>query len=387
MKKIGLVCNYYIVNYGSALQCFATEKTIKEMGYDVEAIQFANIPTKEAKMQLFLRLKLKQFFNPKAIMLKLRRMKNGSSNQKYIDIREKRRDKFNIFISENLKMSKKYSDISEVSKDCANYDVIVLGSDQLLNPKDIIFGYHTLSFVPDDIKKISYAASFGLSKLPVTVRAKAAKELDRFDCFAARESRGVEIYKELTGKDVPLVVDPTLLLDASEWSSIVGVDPIIQDKYIYCYFIGENPEHREIARRLQKITGYKIAIIRHIDEFIKEDEEFGDIVLNEAGPKDFVNIVSNAEYVLADSFHATIFSIINHKKFYVLNRFAEGSSGSTNSRLDSLLGKLKLENRRIGSVEDIEKTYMAEIDYDKVDSILKPWIEESKNYLKNALEN
>lgn len=386
MKKIGLVCNYYIVNYGSALQCFATEKIIKELGYEVEAIQFPNIPTKNAKIQLFIRLKLKQFFNPNAIMLKLRRMKNSNSNQKYIDIREKRREKFEEFISNNLTLSKKYSDIYEVEKDCGKYDVVVLGSDQLLNPKDIIFGYHTLSFVPDEVKKISYAASFGLSKLPFTVKNKAKRELYRFDCFAARESRGVEIYKELTGKDVPLVVDPTLLLSADEWKKVVGTEPIIKEKYIYCYYIGENPVHRDIARRLQEITGYKIAIIRHIDEFIKEDEEFGDIVLNEAGPKDFVNIVGNAEYVLADSFHATIFSIINHRKFFLVNRFVEGSSGSTNSRLDSLLGKLKLENRRISSVEDIEKMYNNEIEYEKVDAILKPWIEDSKNYLIKALE-
>lgn len=386
MKKIGLVCNYYILNYGSALQCFATQKTVKEMGYDVKALQFPNIPTKNAKIQLALRLKLKQLFNPKAVLKKIQRTKNSNVNQYYIDIRNKRTEKFEEFIGENLDMTEKYNSIYEVANVVSQYDVIMLGSDQLLNPKDIIFGYHTLSFVPDNIKKISYAASFGLSNLPITVKGKASKELKRFDCFAAREIRGAEMYKELTGKGVPVVVDPTMLISAEEWKNIVNQEPIIKEKYIYCYFIGENSLHREIANKLKEYTGYKIVSIRHIDEFIKSDENFGDIAVNEAGPKEFINLVSNAEYVLADSFHATIFSILNHKKFFVLNRFVEGSAGSTNSRLESLLGKLGLEDRRIGTLQELNEKYNEEIDYSKVDEILSKWIGESKEYLKDALE-
>lgn len=387
MKKVGLVCNYYILNYGSALQCFATQKTVKEMGYDVKALQFPNIPTKNAKIQLALRLKLKQCFNPKAVAKKLQRIKNSNSNQYYIDIREKRRNKFEQFINENLDMTESYNSIGEVSVAANRYDTIMLGSDQLLNPKDIIFGYHTLSFVPDNIKKISYAASFGLSNLPLTVKGKAARELKRFDCFAAREIRGAEIYKELTGKDAPVVVDPTMLISADEWSEIAGQEPIVKDKYVYCYFIGENTLHREMARKLREYTGYKIVSIRHIDEFIKDDENFGDIAVNEAGPKEFINLVLNAEYVLADSFHATIFSILFHKKFFVLNRFVEGSAGSTNSRLESLLNKLGLKERRIESLSELNDKYKDEIQYSVVDKTLKQWVLDSKEYLKNALEN
>ena len=386
MKKIGLVCNYYILNYGSALQCYATERIIKELGYHIEAIQFANIPTKKAKIQLFLRLKLKQCFRPTAIVKKLGRMKNNSSNQYYLDIRQKRKEKFEDFIRQNLTLTKQYNSLEEVEKEIHNYDIVVLGSDQLLNPKDIIFGYHTLSFVPDDIKKISYAASFGLSKLPMTVKRKAQKELSRFDRFAAREIAGAGIYKELTGKNVPVVVDPTLLVSPQDWKEIAGEEPIVKEKYIYCYFIGKNPTHREIAEKLQTYTGYKIVSIRHIDEFIKLDENFGDVAVNEAGPREFINLVANAEYVLADSFHATIFSILFHRKFFVLNRFAEGSTGSTNSRLDSLLGKLHLEERRVGSVTELDSLYKSEIQYSHVDEILAHWILESKEYLDKALE-
>lgn len=385
MKKIGLVCNYYMLNYGSLLQCYATQKIMQDMGYDVEAIQFENTPTKEGKKQQFLRLQLKQFLNPRAIMKKIERIKNTSVNEYYLELRKNRKEKFNQFIEENLTLSKAYHNLENVQKDIYNYDEIVLGSDQLLCPKDILYGYHSLEFVPNDIRKISYAASFGLSQLPRLVKKKAARDLERFDYFAAREITGAKIYKSLTGKEVQVVVDPTFLLEKEQWQHRAGDKPIVQGKYIYCYFIGDNQEHRNIANKLKEKKGLKLVTIRHIDDYIATDENFGDIAINDAGPKEFINLILNAEYVLTDSFHATIFSIMYHKKFITLNRFADGSKGSTNSRIDSLLGKLKLENRRINSIDELDEVIDAEIGYEGMEPILKQWISDSKEYLRKSL--
>lgn len=386
MAKNGLVCNYYILNYGSALQCYATQKAVENIGYDIEAIKFPNIPTKSAKIEMILKLKVKQLFNPKAIANKVIKIKNQESNNEYNFILKERKKAFKDFIGTNLKMSKEYSSLEEVGEDVNKYDLIMLGSDQLLNPKDIIFGYHTLSFVPDNIKKVSYAASFGLSQLPFYVRKKAIENLRRFDYFSAREIRGAEIYHELTGKNAKVVVDPTLLIDKSEWDNISGNSSLVEGKYIFCYFIGKNTAHREIAKRLSELTGYKIILIRHIDEFIKSDEMFGDIAINDAGPKEFINLIKNAEYVLADSFHATIFSIIFQKKYFVLNRFTNNSAGSTNSRIDSLLKKLNLEDRRISNQDELEQRYKLEINYEDTQKLLNQWKNESKEYLKEAME-
>lgn len=386
MKKVGLVCNYYMLNYGSLLQCYATQKAIENMGHGVEAIQFENIPTDKAKKQLFLRLKLKQMFKPKAVLKKLERMKNTNSNQFYNDLRTIRKNRFHDFIDEKLCLSKPYDSLEQVQGNVGNYDVIALGSDQLLCPKDIIFGYHTLEFVPEDIKKISYAASFGLSKLPGSVVKKARRDLKRFDDFAAREVAGAGIYKELTGKEVPVVVDPTLLLESEQWKEVAGKTPIIEGNYIFCYFIGDNSEHRKMAEALKKKTGLKIVTIRHIDDYIEADEKFGNIAVNDAGPKEFINMIVNAKYVLSDSFHATIFSTMMHKQFCVFNRFAVGSKGSTNSRLDSLLGKLGTEERRVSESKEMLEIIDNQVDWNRVDNILKTWIEESKDYLKKAIE-
>ncbi len=384
--KIGLVCNYYIHNYGSLLQCYATQRAIHDMGYDIEAIQFENIPTKKAKIQHYVRLKSIQLLKPKAVLKKLKNIKNANYNDEYNNIRTIRNQKFDQFISQNLILSKPYKCLNEISKECEKYDLIMLGSDQLLCPKDIIFGYHTLSFVPDNIKKIAYAASFGLSKLPITVRRKAKKELNRFDCFSAREKEGAKIYNSLTGKEVPVVVDPTLLIKANEWRNIAGKEAIIKEKYIYCHFLGNNPSHRKWAEKLKENTGYKIVTIRHAAVYIKSDNSFGDIAVNTAGPEEFINLIANAEYVLADSFHATIFSIMFHKKFVVFNRFKEGSSGSTNSRLESLLSQLELQYRRVESDSDMLLIWNNDIDYRKIDDILNDWIKQSKEYLKKVIE-
>lgn len=387
MKKVGLVCNYYMLNYGSLLQCYATQKALQEFGCDVEAIQFENVPTKKARKQLFLRLKVQQMFKPKAVLKKLERIKNTKTNEFYNDLRVARKKKFCDFIDSELRLSQSYNSLESVQENVHEYDVIVLGSDQLLCPKDIIFGYHTLEFVPDNIKKISYAASFGLSSLPGSVVKKAARDLKRFDDFAAREVAGAGIYRKLTGKNAPVVVDPTLLLQADQWKDVAGDEKIIQGDYIFCYFIGDNLEHRQMAEELKKKTGLKVVTIRHIDDYIDADESFGDIAFNDAGPREFVNMIMNAHYVLSDSFHATIFSTMMHKQFCVFNRFAVGSKGSTNSRLDSLLGKLKIQDRRVGDSREMLETINNNIEWENVDNILKEWIKDSKDYLKKAIED
>ena len=94
--KIGLVCNYYIHNYGSLLQCYATQRAIHDMGYDIEAIQFENIPTKKAKIQHYVRLKSIQLLKPKAVLKKLKNIKNANYNDEYNNIRTIRNQKFDI---------------------------------------------------------------------------------------------------------------------------------------------------------------------------------------------------------------------------------------------------------------------------------------------------
>ena len=106
-----------------------------------------------------------------------------------------------------------------------------------------------------------------------------------------REESGQKLVKELAGRYVPVVCDPTLLFTGEEWLSIQKDKPIVEDKYILCYFLGNNPPHREFAKRLREATGCKIIALTHLDEFVKSDEGYADETPYNVDPADFLNLI------------------------------------------------------------------------------------------------
>ncbi|GAE89934.1 polysaccharide pyruvyl transferase family protein [Acetivibrio straminisolvens] len=150
-------------------------------------------------------------------------------------------------------------------------------------------------------------------------------------------------------------------------------------------FLGTNINHRKIASELSKETGLKIATIPFLDNFVKYDLDFGDYQLYDIDAMDFVNLIRNAEYVLTDSFHGTVFSILNHKKFIILNRYDDNSKNSRNSRIDSLCNLLGLSERRYNPEQDIVASINKEINYTIVNQKLNELREDSLQYLTDAL--
>ena len=138
------------------------------------------------------------------------------------------------------------------------------------------------------------------------------------------------------------------------------------------------------SEELKKKTGLEIVTIPFLDNFVERDMTFGDKRLFDVDAADFVNLIRNAEYILTDSFHGTVFSILNHKKFVTFNRFMDNSKDSRNSRIDSLCNILGLSERRYKT--DIETTVNKEIDYEKVDVNVAKLRNTSKKYLSNALK-
>ena len=128
-----------------------------------------------------------------------------------------------------------------------------------------------------------------------------------------------------------------MLTDRKRWDELSEDCPFVSEKYIFCYFIGNNPNQREFAKKLAQKTGCKILAIKHIDEYIKSDDDFGDIDYLEVGPKEFVNFIRYATYVCTDSFHGTIFSIMYNKNFFTFKRFSDSQKSSMNSRVKNIL--------------------------------------------------
>ena len=379
MDKIGIVTGYHIINYGSALQAFATQKYLDDKNIPNECIHYE----KKNSISQILRV-----FNKPLLKAKMATIKKGQYAKKHYDTfgkyLEMRNKKFKEFVQENFRLSDTYTGYEKLKKATKNYNAFLLGSDQVWNPMNFGSHYYTLEFVPDNILKIAYAPSFGVSKIPKNQVERTKKFLNRIEYISVREKKGQELIKELTGRDVPVVVDPTLLLTLEQWQTIYPKERIVKDKYIFCYFLGTNSSHREFAKKLQEITGYKIITLPHMDEIVPGDFTFGESLFD-IGPKEFLNLIANAEYVCTDSFHGTVFSVLHHKKFFTFSRYAENKKDSTNSRLTSLLGILGIEDRLYTAKEDPKNEYEKEINYKEVDENLQKIREESKKYLDNAL--
>lgn len=382
MKKVGLAVCYDTKNFGSQLQVLATIKKVEELGYKTEIIRYKKKLTPTFVLQTIPRL-----FNVSFIKAKIHSKNKSKQIEKYPDIAKDvsiRNNRFNEFVKKYFtNLSKPYSGWENLVRESAkNYDVFLCGSDQLWLPNNLGSHFYTLEFAPDNKPKIAYATSFGVSQIPERQKKETAKYLNRFQWLSTRELAGQKIIQELTGKKARVVCDPTLLFDAKGWEQMIPKRKIIEEPYVFCYFLGTNEEHRKAANEFKKKTGLKLVTCPFLDNFVEKDQQFGDIQMFDMDAADFVNIIRHAEYILTDSFHGSVFSILHHKKFMTFNRFTAGVN-SRNSRIDSLCTLLGLSERRFnGNVTDIEK----DIDYLAVEEKLSKLRADSIEYLEAALK-
>ena len=376
------VC-YDTKNFGSQLQVFATLKKVEESGCEAEIIRYHKKITPTFILQTIPRL-----FNVSFLRSKLsgndrdKKLKQKPELMSQVKQRNLRFDKFvEKYFSDYF--SESYNGWETLVKKCAvNYDIFLCGSDQLWLPNNLGSHFYTLEFAPDNKSKIAYATSFGVSQIPERQKKAISKYLNRFQFLSTRELSGQKIIRELTGKNANVVCDPTLLFNAEEWAQMIPKRRIIEEPYVFCYFLGTNEEHRYAANEFKKRTGLKLVTCPYLDNFVEIDQQFGDIQMFDMDAADFVNLIRYADYILTDSFHGSVFSILHHKKFMTFNRFNAGTN-SRNSRIDSLCTLLGLSERRFnGNIMDVKNN----IDYIGVEERLSVLRKESLEYLTTALK-
>ena len=187
------------------------------------------------------------------------------------------------------------------------------------------------------------------------------------------------------GLSSTLVCDPTMLLSKQDWDIAIPDRKRIIEPYIFCYFLGSLPEHREFAKKLRKKTGYKIVALIHCEQYSKCDYGYADITPYDVGPDDFINLIRHAAIVLTDSFHGTCFSIINQKDFFSFPRHRDDETLSTNSRIYSLATTLGFDDRVV-NVSDIEKADPSKkINYQFINDRLETFRNESREFLLRAI--
>ena len=213
----------------------------------------------------------------------------------------------------------------------------------------------------------------------------AREFLPRFDSIMVREESGKKLVKQLINRDVPIVCDPTLLFCAEEWGAVIPQKRRINEPYILCYFLGNNPEQRIWAKELASKTHLKIVQLPNLDEYIKSDEGFADYPLYEVAPLDFVSLIRDAKYVLTDSFHCTALSALHQKTFFCFRRYQDDGTVSTNGRLYSLLKSFGLSKRMLSAKENVDDCLQMQIDYAAVNKCIEQLRQFSIESLKRSI--
>jgi hypothetical protein len=355
MKKIGIMTIYQNENYGSKLQSFALQETLKKLGYIGENIKYTIQRKKVLPLARICKYPiyfLRIFFRS--------------------EIRQ-RKEKYKSYQIECIQESDKY--LEQISE--GEYDKYICGSDQIWAPNQF-HGMFFLDFVKDSNKKIAYAPSIGLRKIPNELHGKYRKLISDIGFLSLREEEGAQLVKSLLQRDVQVVLDPTLLLTKEEWLEHCGVFPQrVKEPYILCYFLGGLFRHKKWLREIQKKTGYKIIVlpIQTTDFFTAKDKRI------DVGPKEFVQWIEHASIVCTDSYHGTIFSVNLNKEFFSFLRFQEGDPLNQNSRVCNFLDRYGLSDRIV--TDQIE---CRAIHWDEINRKIQSDRETSIAFLKNALK-
>ena len=371
--KIAIITITDGANYGNRLQNYSLQQTLEKIGYQVETLRH-NTSSKVPLIhipgfclgQIFL-----FFFGDRTGFLYniIRKIRFRKFDKSYIK-----------FGKDKLGFNKASSALNE------KYDLFVCGSDQIWNVnfntiEEDIKNY--LAFFAPSSKKISYAASFGTEYISEKYKKIFKQGLSEFKDILVREETGVELVNQICGREAKVVLDPTMLLTAEEWMKISKKPKYCSnEKFIVTYMLGGRNEHFNIYVQEVK-QRYKVDRIINLDiEYIKDcDIENKNEFFTE--PSEFIWLIANAECVLTDSFHATVFSILFHRPFCVFERNSEKKSESMESRIDTLLRKFDLEMFRCDLKQ--KKVFPCKFDSEKVDDILEKERNQSINYLKNAI--
>lgn len=376
MKKIGILTHYYkSINYGGNLQAFALFNKISSLGYDCEQISFEkkNINPKKSIKRIA----------KKIIKIPLTLYRTIISKKYSLPkVKKQAFENFNRNIIEHSEVVYNEGNI----KDCVdNYDSFVTGSDQVWN-----FTWYNpeyfLDFVPSDKKKISYAASIGSDYLTEEQKRTFKNSLKDYYAVSVREPSSIKLIEDLSPVPVVSTLDPTLLLEREDWDK-VSSKRLIDEEYIFCYFLGNYKKTRELVNKFAKKHNLKIAFIPYTTGIFLSDRKFADYRFIDASPEDFISLIKHAKYVFTDSFHAVVFSHIYGKEFFVFNR---DKRALMNGRIKDITSLFACQERYCDTNEKMALSYiegLSPLDYTRETDEFLTKKRESIEFLENNLKD
>ena len=383
-NKIGIITHYYkSTNYGGNLQAYALCKVLQMMGYEAEQICYS----RQGEPPMWKAEKLpatKELLNTfrkahRGVNLLLSFLQRDVKAN--VNVRKQAILGFNRSDIPHSSMVFSHNTIAEANRD---YDVFITGSDQVWHPMAVCDAY-LLSFAEKG--KISYAASLAVNELAEEQKSKFQNRLSAFDAVSVREKNAVDILRPLVNNEPTWVLDPSLLLSREEWDAIC-TEVKVSEKYLFCYFLGDDIQQRRLAESYAKTHGLKIVTLPYLNgKYRKCDKKFGDIRLYDVSPKDLLSLIKYADYVFTDSFHATVFSIIYQREFFVFDRSEHKEMGS---RIGSLTELFSLQLRYCNTPERLTLAYLTSIpavDYSQDFSLFEKRRSVSIQFLKDSIES
>ena len=376
MGKIALISYQFAYNYGTCLQAYALWKAINNAGYTSEYINFDwKFPTQEISLLEKYLQTAKEYLGG----IKHQRFRATIEFKSLQSSNKQQFDKFReLHIHESNRIqSNQLSNIENL------YSKFIVGSDQTWNPDCVsekYFRIFLLSFLKNSQKKYAYAPSIGKSILNEHTFALFKQYLSDFSKISCREINGCNTLSKVLNREIYKVLDPTLLLDKTEWKKIET--PRTQTKkYVLCYILGEKKNICEYAKSLANRKGFDLIIL---PTNVNIYQAYKPYIHKDIGPSEFLSLIHYCEYVITDSFHGSIFAINYNKNFYSFLKRNGDETQADNSRITDILKIFGLENRL---KNDNDTTEEADIDFQSVNHILQQEREKSNNFLLSILKN
>ena len=376
--KIGIMTFHRAINYGAVLQVYSLSSFLKSRGYNVEVIDFC--PAQSNK-------ELALLVPPKSKSA-IRRDFTSLRSYAYL---KKRKKCFSDFVKNNVQLSRERNITAEQLAEVIHnnhYDTVVCGSDQIWNAKlpdsDISFLLPNVK----NIKKISYAASTGKGKFEEFNSPELVRQcLVDFDHISVRETPTLSTLKNIVTlpEEPSLVADPTMLVDFSAIQDIAGKRQV-DHPYIFLYTVAGRKRTIDAAKILSERTKLSFYTLlpgspRKCWTNLKRKLAPGDV-----GPSGFLAMIRDADYVVTDSFHGAVFSLLFKKNFFYIMKYKNGSY-MRDERIGELCDNFQI-NERYVTEEDMKKISLdMNIDWDEIDRKKQMLSESSAVFLLNALDS
>lgn len=346
--KVGIVTHYYhSMNYGGNLQSYALPNAIiKNFGIQAEQICYqTKLSDKKNKNSITI---MRAIRHPRAILRSgFRHLKKTELiNHFYAKKFKRRNDSIRSFNELIIPHSREVFNEETINSCETEYDILITGSDQVWSGMSEVY---TLSF-SSTARKLSYSASISRDVISDKHKAFLERKLKDFYAISVRNNIDKEIIKTITAKPVTVTMDPVFLLTSEEWSEVANERLCLNEKYIFCYFLGDSKDVKRTARLFAEKHNYELVYIPNFKDnengFVRNDLILGKHGLYDVSPSEFLGLIKNAEYVFTDSFHCLAMAIIFRKEFFAFDRISKW--GQMNSRIICLLDEFHCSARYLG---------------------------------------